>query len=49
MDYRVEKVMKIKEKYGFRVIVIFEDLTERKCQHSGFEKDKRQKKNVTRL
>lgn len=38
VDYRVEKVMKIKEKYGFRVIVIFEDLTERKCQHSGFEK-----------
>lgn len=38
VDYKVDKVKKIKGKYGFRVMVIFEDLTEKECQHSGFEK-----------
>lgn len=38
VDYKVEKILKIKGKYGFRVIVVFEDLTDKICQHSGFEK-----------
>lgn len=29
---------KIRGKYGFRVIVIFEDLKQKECLHSGFEK-----------
>lgn len=37
-DYRVENVITIKGKYGFRVTLIFEDLSEKKCQHSGYLK-----------
>lgn len=38
VDYRVENIMPIKKKYGFRVTVIYEDLSEKECQHSGYEK-----------
>lgn len=38
VDYRVESVFPIRRKYGFRVILIYEDLSEKECQHSGFEK-----------
>lgn len=38
VDYRVESVCTIRKKYGFRVLLIYEDLSEKECQHSGFEK-----------
>jgi len=38
VDYGVESVFPIRRKYGFRVILSYEDLSEKECQHSGFEK-----------
>ena len=38
MDYKVGSVISIRKKYGFRVTLIYEDLTEKECQHSGYEK-----------
>lgn len=38
VDYRVESVISLKKKYGFRVILIYEDLSEKECQHSGYVK-----------
>ena len=38
VDYRVGNVMRIKGKLGFRVTVIFDDMEEKECQHSGFLK-----------
>ncbi len=37
-DYRVENVIAIRGKYGIRVTLIFEDLSEKRCQHSGYLK-----------
>mgnify|MGYP000032490623 FL=1 len=36
VDYRIYNVTKIKNKYGFRVVLILEDETEKIVQHSGF-------------
>lgn len=38
VDYEVSGIMPIKEKFGFRVTLIYEDLSKRECQHSGFLK-----------
>lgn len=38
VDYRVESVISIKGKYGFRAILIYEDMSEKECQHSGYLK-----------
>ena len=38
VDYEVSGVMPIKGKFGFRVTLIYEDLSKRECQHSGFLK-----------
>lgn len=38
VDYRVESVISIRKKYGFRVILIYEDMSEKECQHSGYLK-----------
>lgn len=38
IDYKVRNVTKIKNKYGFRVVLLLDDNTERVVQHSGFEK-----------
>lgn len=44
IDYRIYNVTKIKNKYGFRVILILDDNTERPVQHSGFEKKEQAEK-----
>ena len=38
IDYKIYNVTKIKNKYGFRVVLILEDNSEITTQHSGFEK-----------
>lgn len=38
VDYEVGNIITIKGKYGFRVCVKFDDLSEKECQHSGFVK-----------
>ena len=36
IDYKVNNVIKIKEKFGFRVFLTLEDNSSRPVQHSGF-------------
>lgn len=38
IDYKIYNVTKIKNKYGFRIVLILDDNTKRTVQHSGFEK-----------
>lgn len=38
IDYKVYNVTKIKNKYGFRVILTLDDMAKKTLQHSGFEK-----------
>jgi len=38
IDYKIYNVTKIKNKYGFRIVLLLEDNTSRTVQHSGFEK-----------
>lgn len=37
IDYKVYNITKIKKKYGFRVLLILDDMTEKTTQHAGFE------------
>ena len=34
-EYKLSDVMKIKVKLGFRVTQVYDDGTEKECQHSG--------------
>lgn len=38
IDYKVRNVTKIKNKYGFRIVLILTDNSTKEIQHSGFEK-----------
>ena len=38
IDYKIRNVTKIKKKYGFRIVLIQEDNTEKTVQHAGFNK-----------
>lgn len=38
IDYKIYNVTKIKNKYGFRIVLLLDDNTSRTVQHSGFEK-----------
>ena len=38
IDYKIYNVTKIKNKYGFRILLTLDDNTERTVQHSGFDK-----------
>lgn len=38
IDYKIYNVTKIKNKYGFRIVLSLNDGTQRTVQHSGFEK-----------
>lgn len=38
IDYKIYNVTKIKNKYGFRIVLLLDDNTKRTVQHSGFEK-----------
>ena len=38
IDYKIYNVTKIKNKYGFRILLALDDNTERTVQHSGFDK-----------
>ncbi len=38
IDYKIYNVTKIKNKYGFRIVLTLDDNTERTVQHSGFDK-----------
>ena len=37
VDYKVYSITKIKKKYGFRVLLKLNDMTEKTTQHAGFE------------
>lgn len=44
IDYKIRNVTKIKKKYGFRIVLIQEDNTEKTVQHAGFtRKDEAEK------
>ena len=38
IDYKIRNVTKIKNKYGFRVVLILEDKSEKVVQHAGYAK-----------
>ena len=38
IDYKIRNVTKIKKKYGFRIVLIQEDATEKTVQHAGFDR-----------
>jgi hypothetical protein len=44
IDYKIYNVTKIKKKYGFRIILILDDNTEKIVQHAGFEKKEKTEK-----
>lgn len=49
IDYKIYNVIKIKNKYGFRIILTLDDNTKRKIQHSGFEKKEQAEKEKCKI
>lgn len=48
-EYKISDVMKIKGKLGFRVTLVYDDGTEKECQHSGFSSKSTATKNRNRI